>query len=115
MCGIVGYIGKEITEDSDIYLRLWGGGIADQAHMRCVSKNWVSYKSAFKEVVKNRQEYIRANVKGGSIKGEFFIKLVGETSLDNVSYYIQFVNIDKKGFVSLVDVYSGEITYTKDL
>ena len=108
-------IGKEITEDSDIYLRLWGGGISDQAHMECLSKNWVSYKNAFKEAIKSNQESIKKHIKGNRIRGEFFIKIVGETSLQHLAYYVQFIGAGKKGFVSLVDVYSGNITYTKDL
>ena len=50
---------KEVTKDSDIYLRIWGGGTNDQAEMVCISKDWVSYKSAFKEVVNYKKTDIR--------------------------------------------------------
>ncbi len=108
-------VGKEITQDSDIYLRLFGGGINDQAHMKCVSKGWISYKKAFDIATKKMKPAFDNYIKNGKLKGEFFIKIVGEQSLENLSYYVQFVGKDKKYLVVLVDVYTGEISYTKGL
>jgi|GEM_PF-3298008 len=108
-------IGKEMSKDSDIYLRLWGGGITDQAYMECVSKTWIDYKAAFKTATEHMKSKLKPYIKSGKLNGEFFIKFVGERALENVSYYIQFVGEDKKSFVCLIDVYSGKVTYTKGL
>ncbi len=106
-------IGKEIEEDSDIYIRFWGGGISDQAHMKCVSSGFISYKEAFKVAVNKLGPVIKRYKKGLKIKGEFFIKFVGEESLSNMSYYVQFVGENKENYICLVDVYTGKIKLTK--
>ena len=108
-------IGKEITEDSDIYLRLWGGGISDQAYMECISKDWIDYKDALKIAVKKLSPYIKEYQKGFALKGEFFIKFVGENDKDNIMYYVQFVGRDKKSKICLIDVFSGKVVATKGI
>lgn len=108
-------IGKEITENSDIYVRLWGGGVSDQAHMYCVSQDFIDYKEAFKIAVNHMGDSLKKYIHSGKLKGEFFIKFVGERVLDEMSYYVQFVGQDKKSIVVLIDVFSGEIKYTNGL
>ena len=41
-------IAKTVSDDADLYVRIYGGGIDDQMKMPCVSQHWaVSYKQAF--------------------------------------------------------------------
>ncbi len=108
-------IGKEITEDSDIYLRLWGGGVSDQSHMTCVSKGFIDYKDAFYIALDAFDDKLKEYKVRGKVRGEFFLKFVGDKAMDEVSYYVQFIGEDKRTFVALVDVYTGKIKYTKGL
>ena len=62
----------------------------------------------------NKLEPVIKRYKNGlKINGEFFIKFVGEESLSNMSYYVQFVGENKENYICLVDVYTGKIKLTK--
>lgn len=106
-------IGVEISQNSDVYLRIWGGGVSDQAHMYCVSKDYIGYKNALKIALDSMCEDIEKYESGRKLNGEFFIKFVGTESLEEVSYYVLFVGRDKKSFICLIDAFSGAVKLIK--
>lgn len=108
-------LGVEVCDDSDLYLRLWGGGVSDQAYMQCLSNRFIGYKKALKVAIEHFKSELSDYKSGLKFSGEFFIKFVGDKSLDNLSYYIQFIGQDKRSFICLVGAYTGEIGYTKSL
>lgn len=108
-------IGVEISQNSDIYLRIWGGGVSDQAHMYCVSKDYIGYKNALKIALDSIGGDIQKYESKRKLNGEFFIKFVGTESLEEVSYYVLFVGDDKTSIICLIDAFSGAVKLTKVL
>ena len=105
-------IGKDISNKSDIYLRVYGGGINDQTKMKCVSNNWkVSYKQAFNTALQKFKPTLKKQIKHNSINGEFFIKIVGDKSDQtlNICWYVSYLGVDKTTLACIIDVYSGQI------
>ena len=108
-------IKKEATQNSDIYLRLWGGGVNEQSHMKCLSNAFIGYKEALKIAVFNIKDMGNSSKDLKNLRGEFFIKFVGEESLVNINYYVQFITKDKETIIFIIDAYSGDLKLTKHL
>ena len=111
-------IAKNISCYADMYLRVYGGGVDEQMQMPCVSKNWqYSYKQAFDIAVKQFNDVLEKQLNNNNLKGEFFIKIVGdiaEVEFD-ICWYVCYIGQDKTMLACIISPNSGEVLASKVL
>ncbi len=109
-------IEKTVSDNADLYVRIYGGGIDDQMKMPCISQHWaVSYKQAFDIATDTFAEKLKTQISKNKLLGEFFIKIVGQGVGEDMTicWYISYLGRDKTTLTCIIDTATAKVLATK--
>lgn len=108
---------REVSDSTDVYLKVLGGGVNESVNLTNVSKYWeVSYKKALKIAGDEFSEVLQNYIKGSSLKAEVFLKIVGDLDdgTKNIYWYVCVLCQNGDTLACIVDPQTGEILARKD-